>query len=178
MMSWNDYLETVKADALDVIDETGTDYDGWNELYDELFIDDSVTGNGSGSYTFSGAKAAENVAGIIWDDEFADRCREYGYDGVPTERGPEAVDVIARCIALGELSGELCDYWRDARGLVEDERGELIDFAAASNLMDSDIREELHNGPQISNQAFMDAYAEAHREKYGEDFAPYVGGAW
>lgn len=34
--------------------------DLWN-VYDELWIDDSVTGNGSGSYTFNSYKAEENV---------------------------------------------------------------------------------------------------------------------
>lgn len=115
MMDWNDYMSAVKDDALCVIDESGKDYDEWEELYDAIFLDDSVTGNGSGSYTFSSAKAAENVAGIIWDDEFVERCKEYGYAGVPTEAGPEAVDVIARCMALGELSGELCDAWKELK---------------------------------------------------------------
>lgn len=179
MMNWDEYMSTVKSDALDVIGEIGKDYEEWEELYDALFVDDSVTGNGSGSYTMSSAKAAENVAGIIWDEEFAERCKEYGYDGVPTDQGPEAVDVIARCLALGELSGELCDAWEEEkRATVTDAHGKPVNFEAASHLMDDDIREALHNGPELSNQAFFDAYADAHRAKYGEDFAPYVGGAW
>lgn len=114
MMDWDDYMTAVKAGALEAVEEYGGDFEEWESVYDALFVDDSVTGNGSGSYTFSRAEAAENVAGIIWDEDFAKRCRDYGWNGVPTEEGPEAVDVIARCIALSELSGELCEAWEAA----------------------------------------------------------------
>ena len=63
--------------------------------------------------------------------------------------------------------------------VVENARGELIDYENAMNLADRELCEELHNelGPNL-NQWFFDAYAKAHREKYGEDFPPYVGGTW
>ena len=112
-MDWNDYLEEVESCAKDAILEA-YDYDpdqSWDSVYDDLFCDDSVTGNGSGSFTFSTVQAAENVAGVIWDDGFTEYCKDMGFDGVPTEQGPEAVDVIARCAALGQLAGALEDYW-------------------------------------------------------------------
>lgn len=88
-------------------------------MYDLLFTDDSVTGNGSGSYTFSSAKAAELVSGIIFDHEAIWVFREYGYEGIPTEKGPESCDVIARCIALGYVSGELEEYFNEFCGNEE-----------------------------------------------------------
>ena len=47
-----------------------------------------------------------------------------------------------------------------------------VDFEAAVNLMDDEIREALHQSmAPCTEQAFFDAYCEAHEEKYGEDFA-------
>lgn len=106
-MTWEEYQDQVKADALDVIESEYSDYEDWDEMSEALFIDDSVTGNGSGSYTFCTATAAENVAGIIFDPEAVDAFREYGYNGIPTEKGAEACDVIARCIALGYVGYDL-----------------------------------------------------------------------
>ena len=46
-----------------------------------------------------------------------------------------------------------------------------IDFEAAVNLMDDEIREELHAElAPCGNQEFLDAYVERHAQKYGEDF--------
>ncbi|RMH38516.1 MAG: hypothetical protein D6694_12285 [Gammaproteobacteria bacterium] len=51
--------------------------------------------------------------------------------------------------------------------------GKEIDYEAAVNLMDDDIREQLHAElAPCSEQEFFDAYCKAHREKYGEDFEP------
>ncbi len=50
--------------------------------------------------------------------------------------------------------------------------GKRVDFDAAVNLMDDDIRERLHSELEdTSPQAFIDAYAKAHAEKFhGEPF--------
>lgn len=50
--------------------------------------------------------------------------------------------------------------------------GYEVDFAACVNLMDDDIREELHaEMAPCSEQEFLDAYIEAHAAKYdGEEF--------
>lgn len=49
--------------------------------------------------------------------------------------------------------------------------GSEIDFAVAVNLMDDEIREELHAElAPCDDQEFLDAYVERHAEKYGEDF--------
>ena len=93
----------------------------WEEMYDMLFIDDSVTGNGSGSYYYNSAKAAEAVGGIIFDEEAVEEFKAMGYDGIPTEMGAESCDVIARCIALGLVSAELEDYYN---GLIEETEGD------------------------------------------------------
>ena len=50
--------------------------------------------------------------------------------------------------------------------------GKTIDFDAAVNLMDDEIREDLHNKmAPCTDQEFMDAYVQAHAAKYdGEEF--------
>lgn len=55
---------------------------------------------------------------------------------------------------------------------VEDEDGRTVDYAAAVELMDDDLREELHmEMAPCTNQEFYDAYVKAHAEKYnGEKF--------
>ena len=46
-----------------------------------------------------------------------------------------------------------------------------VDFDAAVNMMDVEIREELHNElAPCTDQEFMDAYVKAHEVKYNEQF--------
>ena len=55
---------------------------------------------------------------------------------------------------------------------VQDEDGRTVNYAAAVELMDDDLREQLHaEMAPCSNQEFYDAYVKAHAEKYnGEKF--------
>lgn len=117
-MSWNEYLEQVKSDAMESIKENMEYVNGWGEMFDNLFVDDSVTGNASGSYYCNSYKAEQAVKDIIFDSDVVDEFKAMGYDGIPTEEGAETCDVIARCIALGLVSGELEDYYNS---LIEDE---------------------------------------------------------
>ena len=49
--------------------------------------------------------------------------------------------------------------------------GNLVDFDAAVNMMDDEIREKLHNKlAPCTDQEFMDAYIEAHEAKFNERF--------
>jgi hypothetical protein len=62
---------------------------------------------------------------------------------------------------------------------VKDYYGNDVNFEAAANLMNDDIREELHlELAPCTEQEFFDAYAKAHEEKFGEEFAPYYNLAW
>lgn len=70
------YMEAMKEDIKDYIEENDmrSEYDDPEELEEELqeslWIEDSVTGNGSGSYTFSSSMAKDYVSDNI------DLCRE------------------------------------------------------------------------------------------------------
>lgn len=85
-MTRYDYYEEVKNDVINYINENMeyikekvdiSDRDqlkSW--LSDELFVDDSVTGNASGSYTFNRAEAKEYVLDNI--DLLSDACDNFG----------------------------------------------------------------------------------------------------
>ena len=49
--------------------------------------------------------------------------------------------------------------------------GDRVNYDVAVALMDDDLREELHlDLAPCTEQEFLDAYAEAHKAKYGEEF--------
>ena len=78
------------------------------KLHDELWCDDSVTGNASGSYTFSTWKAEEYLCHNY--DELADACEAFGQDiGEAVKRGAEFCDVTIRCYLLGRAISEALD---------------------------------------------------------------------
>jgi hypothetical protein len=54
---------------------------------------------------------------------------------------------------------------------VTNTNGKEIDFEAAVNLMDDEIRETLANdGKEYTEQEFFAAYEKAHEAKYGEQW--------
>lgn len=106
-----DYFRTVKEDAKNYIIEcmnwnnlTAEDLENEaDNLYDEAFVSDSVTGNASGSYTFNTWKAEENICHNL--DLATEAFTEFGYDGINTDSA-EAIDVTIRCYVLGQIWGE------------------------------------------------------------------------
>lgn len=78
------------------------------QLNDDLWICDSVTGNASGSYTFNTWKAEEYLC-HNWDI-LADALAEFGCDNVnPIDKGAEWCDVTIRCYLLGQVLAEVLD---------------------------------------------------------------------
>lgn len=103
-MNFRDYIEETKENAKEYI-TSEWDYlkdKESEEIFDILFLEDSVTGNGSGSFTFSTYQAEQNIAELIFDDEFIDELEQNfgGNLGDLIKRGAECVDVTARCLAL------------------------------------------------------------------------------
>lgn len=122
-MNYNDYYQQVKNDAIDAIDEQfdcgywDSDTE-WDVVYDNLFVDDGVTGNGSGSYFFNAAKAREAVADAIWDEKILDALSEIGISGdriaqYLRDNDAESLDVCIRCAMLGEVYSEIEGYFSD-----------------------------------------------------------------
>ena len=106
-----DYYEKVKDDIKTYIEEnyekedfSSLDYD---KLYDEMWTADSVTGNGSGSYTFSTWEAEENICHNL--DLASEAYENFGYEGIKFDDGAEAIDVTIRCYLLGQLLQDVID---------------------------------------------------------------------
>lgn len=56
---------------------------------------------------------------------------------------------------------------------ITNEAGTEIDFEAAAQLMDDEIRERLHMYYDARDEAdFFHAYCQKHREQFGEEFEP------
>lgn len=113
-MTFQDYVAEVTRDACEAIDNG--DYDGITNpdyLTDEMWCDDCITGNGSGSYTFSTWQAQQNVSELIWDEEFLSELEDMDIDlGHLLRDGAEAIDVTARCLALtGAASDEIVSHF-------------------------------------------------------------------
>lgn len=116
-MNKYDYREAVKEDAkawiLEEIEYTkDADY-AWltmdnldeeeSELFERMWVADSVTGNASGSYTFSRWTAEENICHNM--DLALEAYREFGYDGIADDEA-ERIDVTIRCYLLCEAIAE------------------------------------------------------------------------
>ena len=108
------YLEAVTTDAKQAILEnlnywSFTDREELEEVAnDELWINDSVTGNASGSYTFSTWQAEENLCHNM--DELEEACEEFGQDiGEAVKQGAEYCDVTIRCYLLGQAISAALD---------------------------------------------------------------------
>lgn len=107
-----DYRETIKEDIKTWIDENmeteevreriENDREGLaEELNESLWVEDSVTGNASGSYTFNTYEAEENLCHNM--DLLRECASEFGGNlGEWVERGAEYCDVSIRCYLLGE----------------------------------------------------------------------------
>lgn len=101
------YLKNVTEDVLEYIrqeidlKEWRGNADGLEEyLNDTLWIVDSVTGNASGSYTFSSYTAEEYLVHNL--DLLAEAVEEFGGGVDVMKSGPEACDVTIRCYLLGQ----------------------------------------------------------------------------
>ena len=116
------YLEAMKEDIKEYISNEinladFTDRDELeNSLYDDLFTEDSVTGNASGSYTFSRAQAQKYVTENI--DILKDACEEFGTDAASVGEwflsdDWEKMDVTIRCYLLGQAISEALDDMED-----------------------------------------------------------------
>lgn len=81
------------------------------ELNERLWVDDSVTGNGSGSYTFNAWRAEENLA-HNWD-LMVEAAKDFGMEqpviGDGWEYGPEYWDVTIRCYLLADAVARALD---------------------------------------------------------------------
>lgn len=119
-MAYN-YREHLKADVVDSLDMfVPHSYDDVEEfrvhLDERLWVEDSVTGNGSGSYTFSREDAKENVLAnldllheAMEDFEVTDE--EIGKRFMADDW--EWFDVVIRCSLLSGVCEEVAEEYKD-----------------------------------------------------------------
>jgi hypothetical protein len=126
------YYEAVKEDIRDYINNEidFTDFENLQELEEylneTLWVDDSVTGNGSGSYTFNIWRAQEYLS-HNWD-LLAEALEVFGQEEVNAfAKGAEWCDVTIRCYLLNQCISE-----------VLEEIGDEFDEAHESDESDED----------------------------------------
>ena len=107
------YFEAVKNAVLDYINEneikvtTSNKDELAEQLHDDLWTNDSVTGNGSGSYFFNTWKAEEALCHNL--DLLGEACEEFGSTADLLKDGAEACDVTIRCYLLPRAISEALD---------------------------------------------------------------------
>lgn len=116
-MEQYDYRAAMYNDIKEYIEENISlaDYKdkdaAFEALNDEMWTADSVTGNGSGSYTFSTWEAEENICHNL--DLLGEAIEEFCATDV-LSKGAEAADVTIRCYLLGKvLQTVLDELWED-----------------------------------------------------------------
>lgn len=121
-MLFMDYIDAVTTDAVDAVERGDYDtYTDIDDVIDAMWVDDGITGNGSGSYTFNTCKAQENVSDLIWDDQFIDELNGMCIDLADLLRdGAESVDVTARCLALSYARDEIEGAWDERQETISD----------------------------------------------------------
>ena len=120
-----DYREAMKEDIKEYLkndaelssnDIIYMDDNTRDSLYDDLFVNDSVTGNASGSYTFNRYKASEYVKDNM--DICREALQEFCVDADTIaekflEEEWEYFDVTIRCYLLGECLDSAIDELKD-----------------------------------------------------------------
>ena len=108
---YNDARNVAAENFVGYLDDNYDFNDAWDVFYEDLFRDDSVTGNASGSYWFNSKKAEESLGEFIWDEDIILLLEEMGYTIEDViKRGPEATDVIIRCAMLSSVCEDIRDY--------------------------------------------------------------------
>ena len=115
-MEQYDYFKSVKEDIQEKLNDWFDDHniedyscidDIVKDVHDEFFIDDSITGNASGSYTFNSWQAEENLCHNM--DLLKDALNEFGGDLNNYIDSAESCDVTIRCYVLGQVIDEVVE---------------------------------------------------------------------
>lgn len=112
------YKKTVREDVRayieeefsreEIVEKLAEDRNDWQDrLYDAMMVEDGVTGNASGSYTFNAWEAEENICHNF--DILAEAFEEFGSACDVIKDGAEACDVIIRCYLLAGVLDEVLD---------------------------------------------------------------------
>lgn len=107
------YREEMKKDIEDYLEENDITLTEENidEVNDDLWTEDSVTGNGSGSYTFSREEAKKNLQGN--EDLVREMVKEFDCGDKVLDwflnEDYESIDVSVRCYLLGQVLWDMIE---------------------------------------------------------------------
>ena len=126
------FYSAVESDVREYIENNVNfhDYSDLDEmkedLNEKLFVEDSVTGNASGSYTFNTWKAEEYLCHNL--DLLAEANEEFGGSSDILSDGAEMCDVTIRCYLLGQaienVAPDMWQDWEDSQEESEEEENE------------------------------------------------------
>lgn len=124
-IAYEDFIDEVRNDLKEFIKDRWDEKEikdlDRDEVYDEAFMEDRVTGNGSGSYFFNAWKAKESIFNMD-EDLLRETISEFDIDMSEHWGDWEFLDVSVRCYALGQIDiDELLDEIRKEIGIQEDE---------------------------------------------------------
>lgn len=114
-MTYDEYIaETTKNCMKALADRTNRELENIELIRRILWQEDRVTGVINGICSSMKGKAAENIKGVLFNDMFLKDFNEVGLNMQNVMAyGPEAIDVVARCLALKHIN---------INKLVEEER--------------------------------------------------------
>ena len=114
-MTYEQYIEETRANCAKVLSDcTNRQLENIEYLRRILWEDDKVTGVISGVCSSMKGKAAENIKDVLFNNQFLADFNSVGLNMQNVMAyGPEAIDVVARCLALKHIS---------INDLVEEER--------------------------------------------------------
>ncbi len=105
-MTYEQYIEETRANCAEVLSDCSA-----GELLDVEYLrkilweDDRVTGVISGYCTSVRGTAAENIEGVLFDSKFLEDFNERNMNMQEVMAyGADAIDVVARCLALKHIS--------------------------------------------------------------------------
>lgn len=109
------YREEIKSDIKDYLKDNEISFDGYDreELHEHLdellWLEDSVTGNASGSYWMSTFKAEEALCHNM--ELYFEAGSEFGltFENIAKSWSAEVADVTIRCYLLSECISEVID---------------------------------------------------------------------
>lgn len=127
-IAYQDFIDEVRNDLKEYIQDRWSESEikdlDRDEVYDEAFTEDRVTGNGSGSYFFNAWKAKESIFNMD-EDLLKETISEFDIDMSKHWGDWEYLDVSVRCYALGKIDiDELLDEIREET--KEKEESEII----------------------------------------------------
>ena len=117
-MTYDEYIaETTKNCMKTLADRTNRELENIELIRKILWQEDRVTGVINGICSSMKGKAAENIKGVLFNNLFLKDFNEVGLNMQNVMAyGPEAIDVVARCLALKHINiNKLIEEERERR---------------------------------------------------------------